>query len=389
MASDYQGTKLPSEPWNMPMKIARGPHQLAMTDYCRIAWTSGASDLHMEPRPSGILIRIRVDGSLRALVEVPGESASQFAEQVKDMLGFNMTLSGIPQDSSWSHPGEAVDFRCSLIPVRYGEKIVMRLLERGKDFHLDQYPLYETPKHDLMNAIQKNQGLVIVSGPTGSGKSTLLYSALGTLDRQSLNIHTIEDPIEYELSGLSQTQISLKKDLTFAKSLRALMRQDPDVIMIGEIRDRETAEAAIHAAATGHLVLTTVHANDSEGIVTRLRGFGILQEHIDSALLFASAQRLPKKLCESCSSDAPEHAALLAAIYPNENVDFLPKKSNGCGECRGTGIKGRILLFEHIRRDELVTDRNAFVTVGNLRQSAFERIRKGECSVPEAHRQFI
>lgn len=371
------------------MNITASPHQLAMIDYCRIASCSGASDIHLEPKASGISIRIRVDGSLRPLVEVPEASAQPFAEQVKELLRFNMTLSGVPQDSSWSHPHEMVDFRCNLIPVRYGEKIVMRLLERGREFHLKSYPLFEEPKRDLLGFIEKSQGLIIVSGPTGSGKSTLLYSALGSLDRQRLNIHSIEDPIEYELAGLSQTQISLKKELTFAKSLRALMRQDPDVIMIGEIRDRETAEAAIHAAATGHLVLTTVHANDAAGIVTRLIGFGIIKEHIDSALLFASAQRLPKKLCPACSVEAPEHLDHLRSIYPKEQIDFLPKKSSGCDECKQSGFKGRILLFEYMKRNETVTNQNVFEIAGSLRGSAFERIRKGEVSVPEAHRQFI
>jgi type II secretory ATPase GspE/PulE/Tfp pilus assembly ATPase PilB-like protein len=365
------------------------PHQHAMIDYCRIAFNSGASDIHLEPQKSGIRIRLRIDGNLKRFVHIRQEDAETFAEHIKELLRFNMTLAGVPQDASYSHPTEMVDFRCNLTPVKYGEKIVMRLLQRGKDFHLDRYPLYEGPKRDLLNFITKSQGIILVSGPTGSGKSTLLYSALGTLDRETMNIHTIEDPIEYEIEGLNQTEINQKKDLTFARCLRALMRQDPDVIMIGEIRDKETAEAAMHAAATGHLVFTTVHANDAHGIVTRLQGYGVLKEHLDSALLFASAQRLPKTLCKECRVDAPEHLDLLKALFPQENIDFMPKKSEGCNECGGLGIKGRKLMFEYIKRNEQITDRNAFEMAGNLRSSALDLVRRGEVSVPEAHRQFI
>ncbi|RYZ90951.1 MAG: hypothetical protein EOP04_02290 [Proteobacteria bacterium] len=364
------------------------PFQSAMIDYSRIAFHSGASDIHIEPQKQGIKIRLRIDGKLRHFVDVPQHDSSLFAEQIKELLCFNMNITGLPQDSSYSHPTESVDFRCNTTSVRYGEKIVLRLLERGKDFHLNNYPLYEQPKKDLLGLIDKSQGMIIVSGPTGSGKSTLLYSALGTLDRSSMNIHTVEDPIEYELSGINQTPINHKKKLTFSKSLRALMRQDPDVIMIGEIRDQETAEAAMHAAATGHLVLTTVHANDAKGIIPRLQGFGIMREHIDSVLLFASAQRLPKKLCSACKVDSPEHLELLKAIYPMEKIDFIPQKALGCNTCIGTGVKGRILLFEYIKRDEQVTDRNSFITAGDLRSSALVEIKKGTISVPEAHRQF-
>jgi type II secretory ATPase GspE/PulE/Tfp pilus assembly ATPase PilB-like protein len=231
-----------------------------MIDICSFAFIHGASDIHVEPQKEGITVRLRIDGQLRIIHRVEECNATLFAEQTKHLFGFNMAIAGVPQDTSWSHPEEPVDCRCNLIPVKYGEKICLRLLERGKNFSLPSYPLDLGAKEDLLRLIKKKAGLIIVSGPTGSGKSTLLYSILGSLDRDQLNIMTVEDPVEYELRGLNQTPINRKKGFGFAEALRALMRQDPDVIMVGEIRDQETAQAAIHAASTGHLVLTTVHA---------------------------------------------------------------------------------------------------------------------------------
>lgn len=364
------------------------PHQEAMIDIGRVAFRKDASDIHIEPTRDGTIVRLRIDGTLKQIQKIDGESSSLFIEQVKQLLGFDMGTLGMPQDSRWSHPDEMVDFRCNIFPIIHGEKLCLRLLERDKKFSLESYPLFDEPKSDLFRLINKKSGLIIVSGPTGSGKSTLLYSVLGSIDREKLNVNTVEDPIEYELEGLNQSGVDKKKGYGFADALRALMRQDPDVIMVGEIRDEETAEAALHAASTGHLVLTTVHANDSKEILTRLAGLGVPREPIEAALLFASAQRLARKLCDHCKVEAPEDIKLLDSFFGVE-VDFMPQKEGeGCEMCDHQGIKGRRLVFEHLQKDESKIERPLGLS-GSLRDSTFELVRKGEISANEAYGQFL
>ena len=362
------------------------PHQTALLDICTFAFTRGASDIHIEPAGEGIRIRQRIDGNMQPVRHIArGEGACLFAEQSKHLLGFNMAMSGLPQDARWSHPEELLDVRANLIPTRYGEKICLRLLERGKDFSLDTYQLTTEAKNTLLRLLHKKAGLIVVSGPTGSGKSTLLYSALGSLDCAKLNICTVEDPIEYELAGINQTAVVPHKKFSFASALRALMRQDPDVIMIGEIRDHETAEAAIHAACTGHLVLTTVHANSASEILTRLAGLGIEQQIVKSALLFASAQRLAKTLCHVCKTAAGEDKTMVELMFPTQNTNYVPQTAAGCTHCNNSGVKGRKLIFEYLHKD--VTN-NAIVQAGSLKHAAFELIKEGEISANEAYAQF-
>jgi len=362
------------------------PHQHHFLDICRFAYLNGASDIHFEPNHQGCCIRIRVDGILNEIKSINRSTFKQFHTDSRMLIGFDPHILGSPQDARFSHPEEMVDFRANLMPVKYGEKIVLRLLERGKDFHLDNYPLYEGPKQSLEKSIQKKQGLIIVSGPTGSGKSTLLYSALGSLNRKTLNISTIEDPIEYELEGLNQTEVDKENGLTFDTGLRALMRQDPDVIMVGEIRDQETAEAAIHAASTGHLVFSTIHANSSAEILTRLSGLGVSEDIVRKLLLFSSAQRLPKKLCNDCKTDDLDSFEVLRSLFPDKSIEFTPKTSKGCETCLQTGIKGRVLLFEYMKRSE--SPSNSLESIGSLKESAFLEIKQGTISVGEAYGQF-
>lgn len=361
-------------------------HQEALVDLCRYAFVHGASDIHIEPGSQHTRIRIRVDGTLRQIRSLDRDVSPLFLEQAKQMLGFNMAISGVAQDAAWNHPEESADFRCNLIPTKYGEKICLRVLERGKSFHLNTYPLNEAAKHDLFRLIEKKSGLIIVSGPTGSGKSTLLYSILGSLDRDALNISTVEDPVEYELAGLNQVPIRPSKGFRFAEALRALMRQDPDVVMVGEIRDEETAEAAIHAASTGHLVLTTVHANSAIEIENRLTGLGIKKEPLLASLLFASAQRLPRALCPQCKEDAPEDLPLIEFLF-NAKPTFMPKKACGCEACEQTGIKGRRMLFEYLKKDESIPEKPIIAALG-LKQEALALVEKGEISAKEAYAQF-
>lgn len=363
------------------------PHQEHFLDICRFAFANGASDIHFEPSMPGIKIRNRIDGMLKTLKILNWDIGRLFLEDTRMLLGFDPHTIGAPQDSRFSHPFIKADFRANLMPVKYGEKIVLRVLERDKDFHLENYPLEESPKKYLLNCLQKKQGLIIVSGPTGSGKSTLLYSALGSLDRKSLNICTIEDPIEYELDGINQAEIDTENNLTFATALRAYMRQDPDVLMVGEIRDEETAKATIHAASTGHLVLSTIHANSSEEIISRLKGLGIEQQDLESTLLFASAQRLPKKLCDHCKAYDPESCNVFFQLFPKRDIDFVPSSASGCEKCHFTGVSGRVMLFEYMKRTESSEDNN-LITRSSLKKAAFEAVRKGHISMGEAYGQF-
>lgn len=360
------------------------PPQLEFIDICRLAYQRGASDIHFEPQSGGIAIRFRIDGVLVPVTEIPKSRMNSVSENVKSLLGFEMALFGVPQDSRFCHPSEPVDFRANLLPMLYGEKICLRLLDRKQDFHLDHYPLYENAKSRLKAILGKGQGLIIVSGPTGSGKSTLLYSALGSLDRHGKAIYTVEDPVEYILDGLIQIPIKPPK-IGFGDALRALLRQDPDVIMVGELRDKETAEVAIHAANTGHLVLTTVHANSAEDVCDRLQTLGVNRELLETALLFASAQRLPSKLCPDCSVDDPEGFEVIKTI--TEDRDFTPKKAMGCQSCGGTGISGRVLLFEFIS-SEATKDGRSFRRHDDLKNQAIYHLREGRISASEAYKCF-
>ena len=361
------------------------PPQKEALDICSFAYRNGASDIHFEPGEGGLSVRIRKNGSLSELKAISSERCQSFFENSKSLFGFE-ARTGIPQDSRFRHPLLPVDFRCNLMPVLWGEKICLRLLERDRDFHLSKYPLYPAAKETLFQVIEKGQGLIIVSGPTGSGKSTLLYSILGTIDRTEKNINTIEDPVEYTIEGFNQIPVKRGK-YEFSDALRALMRQDPDVIMVGEIRDEETAEAAIHAASTGHLVLTTVHANDAADIFSRLEGLGVGREPIEQALLFASAQRLIKLLCPHCLMEDLGSERLLRHLFPQREIHFIPKKASGCTSCQQTGIGGRRLIFEYITPKKLKGKRH-LVTHGSLEDQAFEALAKGEISAKEAYSCF-
>jgi type II secretory ATPase GspE/PulE/Tfp pilus assembly ATPase PilB-like protein len=365
----------------------RHPHELALIDFVAHAHHLGASDVHIEPRREGVEVRLRIHGALSPLVNLDQGAKELFLEKAKALLGFNMSQAGVPQDASWEHPHEAVDCRANLIPIRHGEKICLRLLQRDKDFSLNTYPLPKDVKTLLYRLIEKRSGLMIVSGPTGSGKSTLLYSILGSLDRNRLNICTIEDPIEYSLAGINQSPILRRKGFDFASALRALMRQDPDVIMVGEIRDHETAEAAVHAASTGHLVLTTVHANSSKEILTRLEGLGIARGLLDGCLLFASAQRLPRTQCPFClSEEVNVDQVLLAHLIPEKaaKLDFTPMIASGCSKCHDSGVSGRTLLFEYLAKEDSL----GLVQHGSLQASAWQAVTQGQISVREAYAQF-
>lgn len=348
--------------------------QIGLDHILREAFRRGASDIHIEPQEHLTQIRIRIDGVLHELPPaiIAPEYRIRLAEQAKKICGFDLGKMGKPQDARFSHADIPVNFRSSLIPTLYGEKIVLRLLERNKAFSLDSYPLPSLAREKLTNALGLSSGLVIVSGPTGSGKSTLLYSALSSLDRSTQNIHTLEDPIEYTLPGLNQTEMT--SDVTFVGALRSLMRQDPDVIYVGEVRDEETAGAVINAAKTGHLVLTTIHANSAKEILSRLVGLGVKQEDIKATLAFASAQRLVPKNCPHCARGDPESKEKLLKLFTFEGES---KTSPGCEQCNFTGIKGRSLLFEFLTKETNEQNKKVFTSYGNLRQNVIQLLNEG------------
>lgn len=366
------------------MNVRQSPFEENWIDLIGLAIRQGASDIHIEPHEDRLRVRARVNGVLTTLQEVRDEKfRERLLMQAKRSCGFDMGRCAVPQDSRFTAKEFGFDFRASLIPTLHGEKIVLRLLERNKPFSLETYPLPCEAKVALQRALSRWQGLILVTGPTGSGKTTLLYSALASLDRKTNNVHSLEEPVEYQLDGLNQTPVTER--LRFAQGVTALMRQDPDVILIGEIRDLETAHAAVHAANTGHLVLSTLHANSALESITRLEGLGVDPHMLRANLLYASAQRLVPKLCTVCRepdlnavSSAGAHG--LVAF----SKDFSPMKALGCGKCRGTGIDGRILFFEALVQEANDTQLPGFRQLGSLRACAMESLKEGKIDVQTA-----
>ena len=290
----------------------------------------GASDIHIEPYERHSVVRFRVDGALREVVQPNRALHAALISRLKIMAELDIAEKRLPQDGriSLRIGTRAVDVRVSTLPSAYGERAVLRLLDKSESkLTLEAVGMQGEVLTRFLELIKQPHGIILVTGPTGSGKTTTLYSALGKLDAASSNIMTVEDPIEYELAGIGQTQVNAKIDLDFAKALRAILRQDPDVIMIGEIRDFETAQIAIQASLTGHLVLATLHTNDAASAVTRLIDMGIEPYLLSSSLLGVLGQRLVRKLCISCSGV-------------------------GCNECSHTGYSGRTGIFELLTTDE-------------------------------------
>ncbi|WP_397412593.1 GspE/PulE family protein [Polaromonas sp.] len=292
----------------------------------------GASDIHIEPYERHSSVRFRVDGTLREVVQPNRALHAALISRLKIMADLDIAEKRLPQDGriSLRMGTRAVDVRVSTLPSAHGERAVLRLLDKSESrLSLEAVGLQGDALARLQGLIAQPHGIILVTGPTGSGKTTTLYAALSRLDAAGSNIMTVEDPIEYELSGIGQTQVNAKIDLTFAKALRAILRQDPDVIMIGEIRDFETAQIAIQASLTGHLVLATLHTNDAASAVTRLTDMGVEPFLLSSSLLGVLAQRLVRKLCVHCHG-------------------------TGCGECAQTGYAGRTGVFELLVTDDAI-----------------------------------
>lgn len=362
----------------------------------------GASDIHIEPQEKKLQVRYRIDGVLFDAMNPPGHMKSAIVSRLKIMANLDIAERRTPQDGrirAMVH-GRKLDLRMSTLPMVQGEKVVLRILDtRSIQVDLDDLGMAEDMLMMWKNQIKQPHGIVLVTGPTGSGKTTTLYSSLGQMDRQKLNISTVEDPVEYHLSGINQTQVHDKVGMSFAGALRALLRQDPDVIMVGEIRDAETARIGIQASLTGHLVLSTLHTNDAPSAVTRLINIGVEPYLIGSALNAVIAQRLVRRICQNCKTQVPpddfvaEHLTMQG--MPMDEVWV----GAGCDKCRSTGYSGRVGLYEMLVLNDVLRDRvagNPNVTefrrmavetgMSTLRDDGFAKVQAGMTTVEEVLR---
>jgi general secretion pathway protein E len=313
-----------------------------------------ASDIHIESFETRLVVRLRVDGVLREILKPPRALGPLLVSRVKVMAHLDIAEKRLPQDGriSLRVAGRAVDVRVSTLPAGHGERVVLRLLDKreGK-LDLRYLGMDLTTENRLENLIHRPHGILLVTGPTGSGKTTTLYGALIRLNDRKRNIMTVEDPIEYYLDGISQTQVNPKVDMTFARGLRAILRQDPDVVLVGEIRDLETAEIAVQASLTGHLVLSTLHTNSAVGAITRLRDMGVEPFLLSSSLIGVLAQRLVRTLCPQCKQPYTADAAECRQLGVDPATPPLIYKSQGCDQCNQSGYRGRSGIFELVLVD--------------------------------------
>jgi type II secretory ATPase GspE/PulE/Tfp pilus assembly ATPase PilB-like protein len=324
------------------------------------AITSRASDVHIEPMEKGVLVRHRLDGLLKEVMDLPKWVHEGLVARLKIMAGMDIAERRLPQDGRIrikTEDGTDVDFRVSTLRTLFGEKIVLRVLDQRKGAPpLEELGLSAAAMEEMRYFLRHQHGMLLVVGPTGSGKTTTLSSAISSIKSGRTNIITIEDPIEYQIPGINQTQVNEKAKLTFASALRAILRQDPDVILLGEIRDQETSKIAMQAAQTGHLVLSTLHTDDAPSTVTRLLDMGLEPYVIASALVGVVAQRLVRRLCGACRRQYTPEAETLRALNITEAsaAQFVFYRAVGCEECNHTGYRGRIALYEVMRVSDKV-----------------------------------
>lgn len=365
----------------------QSPFDQGFLSVVRAAFDAGASDIHLEPQGDGsLVVRMRIDGCLMERWRIPDRArADVFLKTFKRQSGCRLSELGVPQDVRFSLATPPCDFRVALVPTLVGsqmrEKFVLRLLPQEQDFDLTKYRMPLPAKAALTAALQKRDGVIIVSGPTGSGKTTLLYNALAALDAGASAIYTIEDPVEYTLPGITQCQVDRDRSVGFAQLLRAMMRADPDVLLVGEIRDTETAEAAFHAAKTGHLVMSTVHATNVPQIAERLEDLGVSPHTFKSTTQFASAQRLLPRVCSHCRQPDPEGLEALRAVFPGAEAAF---RGMGCEACGGTGTKGRLLVMGWQIRVPSPNGGDQLEHAQSLRASVLHAAEQGDVRVLDA-----
>ena len=361
-----------------------------------------ASDIHIEPSEHDLRIRYRIDGVLHEVMRPPKNIQSGIVSRLKIMADINIAERRVPQDGRISATigGRAIDLRVATLPTVYGEKVVMRILDKSTALlKLDDLGFLPNNRERFEQAYRRPYGTILVTGPTGSGKSTTLYATLNIVNDEAKNVITVEDPVEYRLAGINQVQVNGKAGLTFAAALRSILRSDPDIVLVGEIRDRETATIAVEAALTGHLVLSTLHTNDAASTPTRLVEMGVEPFLVASALDCIVAQRLARRLCAKCrEAYRPSPSDLIAAGWHEEEVDDLPElfRPKGCQACGKTGFHGRFALHEVLLVSEdierLIVDRGhsedikkVAVAQGmlTLRQAGLSQVRAGLTSVEE------
>ncbi|MCG7979720.1 MAG: type IV-A pilus assembly ATPase PilB [gamma proteobacterium symbiont of Clathrolucina costata] len=365
----------------------------------------GVSDVHFEPYEYTYRIRYRQDGLLHEVANPPSNLANRLASRIKVMSRMNIAERRVPQDGRIKmqlSKSRAIDFRVNTCPTLYGEKIVLRILDpTSAQLGIEALGFEEEQREKFLDAINKPYGMILVTGPTGSGKTVSLYTALNLLNKPEVNISTAEDPVEIQVAGINQVNTNVKTGLTFAEALRAFLRQDPDIVMVGEIRDLETAEIAVKAAQTGHLVLSTLHTNDAPQTLTRLANMGVPPFNIASSVLLIMAQRLARRLCEHCKTqdDLPKEA-LLEEGFTEKDIDtgFTTYKPVGCDLCT-SGYKGRVGIFQVMPVSEtmgkIIMEGGSSLQleeqadkegVNNLRRSGLRKVMQGITSLQELNR---
>lgn len=368
------------------------------------ALRDGASDIHIEPQQKGVRIRYRIDGVLHEQMKIPQYVLNPLISRIKIMSEMNIAERRIPQDGriKLTMQGKEYDMRVNTCPSMYGEKIVMRILDKSSVMlGLDKIGLYPEMQAQLLDICTQPNGMLYIAGPTGSGKTTTLYSLLNIVSTIEKNVSTVEDPVEYQLGGITQVQVNRKAGLTFASALRAFLRQDPDIIMVGEIRDLETAEIAVQASLTGHFVLSTIHTNDAPSVPTRLADMGVEPFLISASLTGSLAQRLARRICANCKEEyvPPREVLLRFGFDPNRHPEQKFWKGRGCENCKQTGFKGRMGVYELMRINEEIAElvvRRATVAeikeaargagMVTLQEDAFRKCKDGFTTVEEVMR---
>lgn len=403
IGADLLGEAPEEEPRELPSEIDDAPVVRYLQKILLDAINSGASDIHFEPYEKFYRIRYRLDGELYEIAQPPLAIKEKLASRIKVISKLDISEKRVPQDGRMKlvmSKTRAIDFRVSTLPTLFGEKIVMRILDPSSaTLGIDALGYEPDQKEALMWAINRPYGMILVTGPTGSGKTVSLYTCLNILNQPGINISTAEDPAEINLPGINQVNVNDKAGLTFAAALKSFLRQDPDIIMVGEIRDLETAEIAIKAAQTGHLVLSTLHTNDAPTTLTRLANMGVAPFNIASSVMLITAQRLARRLCKECKqpNEIPKEALLRAGFKENDlDGSWTPYRAVGCDACKGTGYKGRVGIYQVMPVTEaisrlILTNGNAMDIaeqaqregVRDLRQSGLLKVRQGLTSLEE------